>query len=191
MVFTPPMTMMDFFRKSEGVWFTQRAVHHFDSVADESGESNLIVKVVEADDPRIVEICKSQGVDPAKSVGGAEFSWQSNTKEFTYDAKYAAVLVDVPDDDSLLSGQLVRDRGYVENMPVVGRYWFAQDGVLTIDNEYEKNQGQERCWFITDDFRVRVSTTRLINGVNLMAYCSERRFVTDDDLTKMVAQHPR
>ncbi|MEO1404741.1 MAG: phycobiliprotein lyase, partial [Cyanobacteria bacterium J06635_1] len=93
--------------------------------------------------------------------------------------------------DSLLSGQLVRDRGYVENMPVVGRYWFAQDGVLTIDNEYEKNQGQERCWFITDDFRVRVSTTRLVNGVNLMAYCSERRFVTDDDLAAMVERHQK
>ncbi|MEO0458536.1 MAG: phycobiliprotein lyase [Cyanobacteria bacterium P01_A01_bin.114] len=189
MVFTPPMTMMDFFRKSEGIWFTQRAVHHFDSVADESGESNLIVKVIEAADPRIVEICQAQGVDPTKAGGGAEFSWQSNTKEFTYDSKYAAILVDMPDDETLLSGQLLRDRGYVENMPVVGRYWFARDGVLTIDNEYEKNQGQERCWFLSDDFRVRVSTARLINGVNLMTYCSERRFVTDDDLAAMAAQH--
>ena len=43
------MTMMDFFRKSEGTWLTLRAVHHFDLVDDESGESNLIVQVVERD----------------------------------------------------------------------------------------------------------------------------------------------
>jgi hypothetical protein len=182
------MTMMDFFRKSEGIWFTQRTVHHFDSMADESGESNLIVRVIEQDDPRIQEVCKSQGVDPSKARGGAEFSWQSNTKEFSYDSRYAAIIVDVPD-DGLRSGRLLRDRGYVENMPVAGRYWFARDGVLTIDNEYEKNQGQERCWFLTDDFRVRVSTARLINGVNLMAYCSERRHVTDDVLADLTKRH--
>lgn len=180
------MTMMDFFRKSEGIWFIQRAVHHFDAVSDESGESNLIVDVIEAQDPRIVEICQSQGVEPGKAAGAAQFSWQSNTKEFTYDSKYAAILVDIPNNDGGRSGQLLRDRGYVENMPVVGRYGFADDGVLTIDNEYDKNQGQERCWFLSDDFRVRVSTARLANGINLMTYCSERRFVTQDDLTAMV-----
>ena len=186
MPFPTPMTMMDFFRTSEGIWFIQRAVHHFDAVADESGESNLIVDVVEPQDPRIVEICESQGVEPGKAAGGAQFSWQSNTKEFTYDSKYAAILVDIPNDDRGRAGQLLRDRGYVENMPVVGRYGFADDGVLTIDNEYDKNQGQERCWFLSDDFRVRVSTARLANGINLMTYCSERRFVTQDDLAAMV-----
>ncbi|MEA5465420.1 phycobiliprotein lyase [Leptothoe sp. PORK10 BA2] len=186
MSFQSPMTMMDFFRKSEGIWFIQRAVHHFDSVTDESGESNLIVDVIEAQDPRIVEICQSQGVDPSKAAGGAQFSWQSNTKEFTYNSDYAAILVDVPNADQGLTGQLLRDRGYVENRPVVGRYGFADDGVLTIDNEYDKNQGQERCWFLSEDFRVRVSSARLANGINLIAYCSERRFVTQDDLAKMV-----
>ena len=188
MPFQSPMTMMNFFRKSEGIWFIQRAVHHFDSVADESGESNLIVDVIEAQDPRIVEICQSQGVDPGKAAGGAQFSWQSNTKEFTYNSDYAAILVDIPNGGER-TGQLLRDRGYVENMPVVGRYGFADDGVLTIDNEYDKNQGQERCWFLSDDFRVRVSTARLANGINLMAYCSERRFVTESDLAAMVQTH--
>ncbi|MEM9806966.1 MAG: phycobiliprotein lyase [Cyanobacteria bacterium P01_D01_bin.56] len=189
MPFQSPMTMMNFFRKSEGIWFIQRAVHHFDSVADESGESNLIVDVIEPQDSRIVEICESQGVDPGKAAGGAQFSWQSNTKEFTYDSKYAAILVDIPNDNGARTGQLLRDRGYVENMPVVGRYGFADDGVLTIDNEYDKNQGQERCWFLSDDFRVRVSTARLANGINLMTYCSERRFVTENDLKVMVKAH--
>ena len=46
---TVPMTMMEFFRKSEGKWYTERSVHHFDVVADESGKS--IPDCPAADDP--------------------------------------------------------------------------------------------------------------------------------------------
>jgi hypothetical protein len=182
------MTMMDFFRKSVGTWFIQRNVHHFDRVADESGESNLIVKVVQPNDPRVKTICEHQQIDPAMAMGGASFSWQSNLDDSEPNEDYAAVLVDVPDDESGLTGKLVRDRGYVEKMPVISRYWFGQDGILTIDTEYDNNQGQERCWFITDDFRVRVSTVRTINGINLMTYCSERRCLTPDTLDQLI-QH--
>ena len=180
--------MMAFFRKSEGTWFTQRTVHHFDVVADESGESNLIVTVVPPDDERAIAICKSQGLDPAMAAGGASFAWQANLSD-SAPSSSAAVLVDIPDDETGLSGKLVRDRGYVETIPVVSRYWFGRDGVLTIDTDYETNQGQERCWFLTDDFRVRVSTARMMNGVNLMTYCSEKRFITPEDVSTMAEKH--
>ncbi|MDJ0736558.1 MAG: phycobiliprotein lyase [Nostocaceae cyanobacterium] len=186
MQFIPPMTMMDFFRKSEGTWFTQRIVHHFDLVADESGESNLIVQVVEKDDPRVKKVCEQQGIDPAKAMGGGSFMWQDNLDDNEPNPNYAAVLIDVPDDETGLSGKLIRNEGYVEKIPVVCRYWFGKDGILTIDTEYDKNQGQERCWFITDDFRVRVSTVRMMNGVNLMTYCSERRCVSANALQEMI-----
>jgi hypothetical protein len=183
-----PMTMMEFFQKSEGVWLTQRTVHHFDMVADESGESKLHVQVVAPNDPRIKEICEPQGIEPAIASGGASFMWQAHEDKQAPDPDKAAVLVDVPDDETGRSGKLLRNQGYVERIPVVSRYWFGKDGILTIDTEYDNNQGQERCWFITDDFRVRVSTVRMVNGVYLMTYCSERRCVSEADLTNMI-QH--
>jgi hypothetical protein len=182
------MTMAAFFAKSEGTWFTQRTVHHFDVVADESGESNLIVGVITSDDPRVIEICQSQGIDASLAAGGASFTWQANLSD-SAPSSSAAVLVDIPDDEQGRSGRLVRDRGYVETIPVVSRYWFGQDGVLTIDTDYETNQGQERCWFLTDDFRVRVSTARMMNGVNLMTYCSEKRFITPEAVQAMAGKH--
>lgn len=185
----PPMTMMDFFRKSEGVWFTQRTVHHFDTVADESGESKLHVSVVAPEDTRIHTICASQGIDATQARGGASFMWQEHEDAGEPNPDQAAVLVDVPDDDTGQSGKLLRNQGYIERIPVVCRYWFGQDGVLTIDTEYAQNQGQERCWFLTDDFRVRVSTVRMLNGVYLMTYCSERRLASHQDLTQMVANN--
>jgi hypothetical protein len=181
-----PMTMMDFFRKSVGVWFTQRTVHHFDMVADESGESKLHVQVVELDDSRIQKVCEPQGVNPAIAAGGASFMWQPHEEGQKPNPDQAAVLVDVPDDETGRSGRLLRNQGYVEKIPVVSRYWFGQDGILTIDTDYDNNQGQERCWFVTDDFRVRVSTVRMMNGVYLMTYCSERRCVSDSDLNAMI-----
>jgi hypothetical protein len=76
MTFTPPMTMMDFFEFSAGMWFTQRTVHHFDIAKDESGESNLYVTPVGRDDPRVKAICQQEGIDPALAAGGASFIWQ-------------------------------------------------------------------------------------------------------------------
>jgi CpeS-like protein len=186
MTLIPPMTMMDFFRKSEGTWLTLRAVHHFDLVDDESGESNLIVQVVAKDDPKVIEICKQQSIDPAQAMGGGRFMWQANLDDVPPNEDYGAVLIDVPDDGTKLSGKLIRDRGYVEKIPVISRYWFGQDGILTIDTEYDNNQGQERCWFINDDFRIRVSSVRTMDGVNLTTYCSERRCISDDTLAKMI-----
>lgn len=184
----PPITMMDFFGKSEGTWFTQRTVHHFDAVADESGESNLIVQVIERDDPRVQDVCAQQGIDPSLAMGGASFTWQASLDDREPTSKSAAILIDVPDDERGRSGKLLRNQGYVESIPVVSRYHFAADGVLTIDTDYDNNQGQERCWFITDDFRVRVSTVRMMNGINLMTYCSERRCISSKMLAQMT-QH--
>jgi hypothetical protein len=184
-----PMTMMDFFRKSEGNWFIQRVVHHFDLLADETGESNLIVQTIEKDDPRVKTVCDRQGVDPGRALGGASFMWQDNLDDEPPNPDYAAVLIDIPDDESDRAGKLLRNQGYVEKIPVVSRYWFGKDGILTIETEYDNNQGQERSWFITDDFRVRVSTVRMINGVNLMTYCSERRCISSEKLEQMIQRN--
>ena len=68
-----PATMMEFFQKSEGTWFTQRQVHHFDCSDDESGESNLMVKVLPPDAPEVIAICEMQHVDPSRAVGASKF----------------------------------------------------------------------------------------------------------------------
>ena len=187
MLLTPPMNMMDFFRKSEGVWFIQRTIHNFDTAAaDESGESNVIIDVLSTDDPRVLEVCQQQNVDPTLVSGGCSFMWQDNLDDAVPNQNYAAILVDVPNPNNPKRGKFLRNRGYVEGIPVIGVYNFADDGVLTIETEYETNQGQERCWFINDHFRVRVMTVQMINGVKQMAYCSERRCVSHSVLEEML-----
>jgi hypothetical protein len=184
-----PTTMPNFFRKSEGIWLTQRTVHHFDTTADESGESKLYVQVLAADDARVSQVCTQQGIDPATASGGASFMWQPHPDPNPPNPEQAAILVDIPNDATGQAGKLLRNQGYIEKIPVISRYWFGQDGILTIDTEYETNQGQERCWFLTDDFRVRVSTVRTLNGIYLMTYCSERRWLSTAELEALAANH--
>ncbi len=183
---TTPMTMMDFFRKSEGSWYSQREVHHYDLLNNETTESNLIIQVVEKQDPRVAEICQAQNIDVNLAAGGGAFLWQQDLDDEEPNPNYAAVLIDVPDNAIGRSGKLIRNKGYVEVAPVICRYWFGQDGILTIDTEYENSQGQERCWFVTNDFRVRVSTVKLMDGVQLSTYSSERRCVSPDRLTEFL-----
>lgn len=184
-----PMTMMDFFRKSEGQWFTQRTVHHFDCAADESGESNLLIEILEPNTEKVRGICERQGIDPIRAAGGASFNWQPNLSDRPPNSTYAAILIDIPDDTTGRTGRLMRDQGYVESIPVISRYWFGDDGILTINTDYENNQGQERCWFVTDHFRIRVSNVRMAGGVNLATYCSEFRCLSEENLEAMVARH--
>lgn len=178
---------MDFFRLSRGIWYTQRSVHHFDLVADQSGESLLYVDVLGADDDRCRLICAQQGIDPHLAAGGASFMWQAHDQDQPPDPDQAAILVDVPQDQT--HGKLLRNQGYVEKIPVVSRYWFGEDGILTIETEYETNQGQERCWFLTEDFRVRAITVRMLGGVYMMTYCSERRMMAESTLREMSLHH--
>ena len=147
--------------------------------------------VIELDDPKVAKVCALQGIDPAKARGGGSFRWQANLEEKEPNPNYAAILIDIPDDETERSGKLIRDKGYVDGLPVVSRYWFGRDGILTINTDYDNNKGQERCWFLTDDFRVRVSTIQMLNGVSLMAYCSERRCVSPDTLKQMVGRHSK
>lgn len=181
--------MMDYFRKSEGIWFSERTVHNFDTAADESGKSNVFVDILSKDDPIVIKVCQEQGVDPQLASGGASFLWQDNLDDVAPNPNYAAVLVDIPDRANPRFGKFLRNRGYVEGIPVIGLYHFATDGVLTIETEYEVNQGQERSWFINDNFRVRIMTVQLLDGVKQMAYCSERRCVSSERLNQMIESH--
>jgi hypothetical protein len=150
----------------------------------------VIVDVLSTDEPRILDVCQQQNVDPALVSGGCSFMWQDNLDDAVPNENYAAILVDVPNPSNPRTGKFLRNRGYVEGIPVIGVYHFADDGVLTIETEYETNQGQERCWFINDHFRVRVMTVQMINGVKQMAYCSERRCVSHSALEEML-EHNR
>ncbi|MGB1416183.1 MAG: phycobiliprotein lyase [Synechococcus sp.] len=187
-LFAQPMCMADFFAASRGTWLTRRAVHHLDHQDDEFADSNLIIEPFDSSDPVLATICSNLGVPTADTVGGARFWWESNLKEGSKSDDHAAVLVDAPDKSDPRRGFLLRDKGYVEQQAVVSTYAFADDGVLTITTRYDTNVGTERCWFVTDSLRMRVSSVQCMDGVSMTTYCTEFRCPSPSDLTKLREQ---
>ena len=182
--------MVDFFEASRGTWLNRRAVHHLDHQDDEAADSNLVIEPFNADDPAVHRICEALNIDIIDSTGGARFFWESNIKKGVRNDDYAAVVIDVPNRDNARRGFLLRDVGYVEKQAVLSTYSFAEDGVLTITTRYDTNIGIERCWFVTDQIRMRVSSVQCLDGVAMTTYCTEFRCPTDAEINA-ISEHAR
>ncbi|AII42463.1 hypothetical protein KR100_03635 [Synechococcus sp. KORDI-100] len=180
-----PMTMADFFEASRGTWLNRRSIHHLDHQDDEAADSNLVIEPFAADDPAVEKVCRTLKMNASQATGGARFWWESNLKHGVRNEDYAAVVVDIPSADNSLLGLLVRDVGYVEKQPVLSTYQFADDGVLTITTRYDTNVGIERCWFVTDQVRMRVSSVQYMGGVSMTTYCTELRCHEEDDIQRL------
>ena len=177
-----PMTMADFFEASRGTWLNRRAVHHHDHQDDEAADSNLIIEPFSPEDPAVSKVCEALNISTNESSGGARFWWESNIKVGVRNDDYAAVVIDVPKRSNSREGFLLRDVGYVEKQPVMSTYYFAEDGIVTITTRYDTNVGIERCWFVTDQIRMRVSSVQCLNGVAMTTYCTEFRCPTESDI---------
>lgn len=180
-----PMTMASFFEASRGTWLNRRVVHHLDCQDDEAADSNLIIEPFDKSDPAVKKVCAALNVNINDATGGARFWWESNLMKEARNDEYAAVVVDAPHPENPRQGFLLRDVGYVEKKAVVSTYSFADDGVLTIKTRYDTNIGIERCWFVNDQIRMRVSSVQFLNGVAMTTYCTEFRCPSEADITSL------
>jgi len=183
--------MKDFLAASAGTWLTRRAVHHLDHQEDEAGDSNLTNEPFNASDEAVQRVCDSLGVSASQGCGGARFYWESNLKESLRSDEQAAVLVDVAEGTDPRRGFLLRDKGYIEKQPVISTYSFADDGLLTITTRYDTSIGIERCWFVTESVRIRVSSVQYLDGVSMTTYCTELRCPSASDLAAMLGEAQR
>lgn len=173
---------MDFFRLSAGQWNSQRTTHHLPFRRAELGGSIIAVEALEAEDPSVVEICQLHSVDPALAVGGALVTWQGSMAWDKDDENHEGrtVFSLVPDADNPKTGQLLRERGYAEIVPVIGRYEIDDEGGLLLTTEYETMSSIERFWFANPNLRLRTSVVKRFGGFSTASFCAEMRVVEAD-----------
>jgi hypothetical protein len=173
---------MDFFRLSAGQWNSQRTTHHLPFRRAELGGSIIAVEALEAEDPSVVEICQLHSVDPALAVGGALVTWQGSMAWDKDDENHEGrtVFSLVPDADNPKTGQLLRERGYAEIVPVIGRYEIDAEGGLLLTTEYETMSSVERFWFANPNLRLRTSVVKRFGGFSTASFCAEMRVVEAD-----------
>lgn len=171
------MDVMDFFRLSAGQWNSQRTTHHLPFRRAELGGSIIAVTALEAEDPSVIEICQLHSVDPALAVGGALVTWQGSMAWDKEDENHEGrtVFALVPDAGTAQQGQLLRERGYAEIVPVIGRYEIDAEGGLLLTTEYETMSSIERFWFANPNLRLRTSVVKRFGGFSTASFCAEIR----------------
>ena len=171
------MDGMEFFQRSAGQWTSQRTTHHLAFRRAESGDSDIFVEALQADHPKIVEICEMHNYDPNLAIGGAFVSWDGSMAWDKEDETHAGntVFALIPDTDNPKSGVLLRERGYAEIVPIAGRYHIDELDGLVLATEYDTMLTLERFWFANPNLRLRTSTVQRFGGFNTATFCTESR----------------
>ncbi len=168
---------MEFFQHSAGQWQSQRTTHHLPFRRAELGGSSITVEALDKTNEKIVAICNLHEIDPELAVGGAYVTWNG---EMAWDRDNenhsgTTIFALVPDSDNPRKGRLLRERGYAEVVPVVGRYEMDDENGLILETEYETMSSTERFWFVTPDLRMRSSIVKRFGGYNTASFCAETR----------------
>ncbi|WP_299402492.1 phycobiliprotein lyase [Acaryochloris sp. IP29b_bin.148] len=170
------MNAIEFFQMSEGIWRSHRITHHLLLRRSESGNTEIEVKVLAPDDPKVIEICQLHTVQPEQAIGGCFVQWKGTMawdrdEEDTHQGSTVFVLVP----DNRHSGQLLRERGYAENIPVIGQYQVDAHNGLVLTTEYDTMSSQERFWFANPNLRLRTTTVKSLGGFNTTSFCAESK----------------
>lgn len=186
------MNAMDFFRQSEGRWRSQRTTHHLPFRRSETGDSDITVEALDADHPKVAEICRLHEIDPELAIGGAYVKWQGSMAWDREGENHAGntVFALVPDENDPSKGRLLRERGYAEIVPVVGRYEVDSDNGLNLITEYETMSSVERFWFVNPNLRFRSSTVKRFGGFNTASFCAESRIADNGDASGTETKSP-
>ncbi len=177
------MDAMEFFRRSAGRWRSQRATHHLAFRRAETGDSEIFVEALSADNPKIIEICQLHEIAPSLTIGGAFVSWDGSMSWDQEGENHSGstIFALIPDPGKPRQGRLLRDRGYAETMPVIGHYQLDQEDGLVLTTEYETMNSYERFWFATPNIRIRTSTVKWFGGLNKTTFCIESRLTEELD----------
>jgi hypothetical protein len=177
------MDAMEFFQLSTGKWRSQRTTHHLAFKRAESGDSEIYVEALPREHPKVAEICQLHEVDLDLAIGGAFVSWDGSMGWDRSDENHegSTVFVLIPDADNARQGRLLRERGYAEIVPVIGRYHMDDEDGLVLTTEYETMSSIERFWFVNPTLRLRSSTVKRFGGFSTATFCTESRIEAESD----------
>ncbi len=172
------MDIGKFVQLSLGRWRSQRSAHHLAFSHFEEVLSTIDIVALELNDPAVTDLCQSYDIDPKIAIAPFRMSWQGESdweEDETFEG--STVLVPIPDLDNPSQGKLLREIGYAETIPSVGKYQFSEDGTFILRTDYDRATAEEKIWFATPNLRFRVSLIKTSDGsgVTTASFSSEIR----------------
>ena len=159
------MDITQFVELSLGKWRSQRSAHHLAFQHFEEVLSVIEIVAVAKDDPEVIKLCKSHDIDPEQATSPFRMSWEGESdwdEEETVQG--STILVPIPEPGNLAKGQLLRQQGYAETIPAIGKYSIGEDETFVLITEYDRAAAEERIWFATPNLRFRVSLIKTSKG---------------------------
>ncbi|WP_138504648.1 phycobiliprotein lyase [Nostoc sp. PA-18-2419] len=171
------MKIIEFFELSIGRWRSQRSGHHLAFAHFEEVLSTIDIESLSHDDPAVQEICKLYDADLSSITHPFRMTWEGESDWDDKPISGSTVLVPIPDSENHSTGKLLREKGYAEIIPAVGKYHLSDDGIFTLVTEYDLAAAEERIWFANPNLRFRVSLIKTSNGkgVTTASFSSEIR----------------
>ncbi len=177
------MDIQEFVEQSIGNWRSQRSAHHLAFSHFEAVLSDIEIACIAPDYPDVIALCQAYNIDPLKAVSPFRMSWEGQSDwEDSEAIKGTCLLVPIPDPEDPHRGELLRDRGYAEEMAAIGMYHFTDDETFVLTTPYERASAEEKIWFINPNVRCRVSLikTSTGSGVVTASFASEIRQTAKD-----------
>eukprot|EP00177_Eucheuma_denticulatum_P008012 GFKZ01014590.1.p1 GENE.GFKZ01014590.1~~GFKZ01014590.1.p1 ORF type:complete len:364 (+),score=30.17 GFKZ01014590.1:284-1375(+) len=176
---------MQFFRHREGTWDSWRVTHHLAFKRSESGESRIKMKCLSTSDPRIIDLCRSHDIDPQLCQGGCHVTWKAtlawDQEGENHQGETVFALVGDAGAEGR-EGRMLRDRGYAEVVPIVGKYWLDEQDDLNLQTGYDGGEVVERFSFDGRDVVNRVSTVRRFGGFSTATFATESRVTGENEI---------
>ncbi len=171
------MEITEFFELSIGRWRSQRSGHHLAFAHFEEVLSTIDIVSLSTDDPAVLEVCKLYDTDIVSITHPFRMTWEGESDWDDKPISGSTVLVPIPDMENPSRGKLLREKGYAETIPAVGKYHLSEDGVFTLLTEYDLTAAEERIWFANPNLRFRVSMIKTSDGkgVTTASFSSEIR----------------
>ncbi|MEH2068052.1 MAG: phycobiliprotein lyase [Nostoc sp.] len=171
------MKIIEFFELSIGRWRSQRSGHHLAFAHFEEVLSTIDIESLSHDDPAVREICKLYDADLGSITHPFRMTWEGESDWDDKPISGSTVLVPIPDVENPSTGKLLREKGYAEIIPAVGKYHLSDDGIFTLVTEYDLAAAEERIWFANPNLRFRVSLIKTSDGkgVTTASFSSEIR----------------
>jgi phycoerythrin-associated linker protein len=177
------MDITEFVNLSLGRWKSQRSTHHLAFGHFEQVTSTIDIVPLAKEETEVIQLCKSHGIEPENVSHPFRMSWEGES-DWDEQATFTGttILVPIPDLDNSQSGRLLRDQGYAETIPAIGRYSLSSDGTFTLLTEYERATAEEKIWFVNPNFRLRVSLIKTSGGTGVVtaSFSSEIRSLSTE-----------
>ena len=142
---------VEFFRKSEGKWKSQRRYYTLNKETEpQEVETFLTISFIESGSPELIQLAESHDLeDKTALVCGTKVTWESNYTNQNRKSVNGSTIF------GILGNKLYRDRGFATPKPIIATCSFTNPQTMCLSTEYNGSLFEEELKLVGSNYRTR------------------------------------